>query len=79
MRYEVFDYELTRLGRYGNLRQNTSYTIQEMAVAYWAWAHASYNRQGFWDTYCDVRDSVPWGTNDKIRKDWAKFRDLTTH
>lgn len=62
------DYELTRLERYKE-RKRADYTVTELAEAYWAWVLAPYGRNTEWDSYCDMRDNVPRGTNARIRKD----------
>jgi hypothetical protein len=76
---KTFEYEQIRLGRYGNVRQNVYYSPEEWRDAYLAWALYTHTREDRWDAYCDIRDAVPPGTNDKIRKDWCKFRALSTH
>lgn len=62
-------YEPTRLGRYGNIRQDVSYPPIEFQLVYDAWARGrKHDREHEWDTYCDIRDSVPRGTNKRIRR-----------
>ncbi len=63
------EYEPTRLQRYGDIRQDTFYTPQEFANAYWEWCNTpSHKRDREWDFYTDIRDRVPMGTNADIRK-----------
>lgn len=63
------EYESTRLGRYGDTRQDVAHPPVDLVNAYWEWSHTpSHKREPEWDTYCDIRDRVPRGTNAKIRK-----------
>lgn len=64
-----FEYETTRLGRYGEVKQNVFYTPIDLANAYGQWANTpTHRRDREWDTYCDIRDCVPLGANGEIRK-----------
>lgn len=64
-----FEYEPTRKGRYGEIRQDVFYTPTEFANAYWDWVKTpSHKREREWDIYCDVRDAVPPGTNAEVRR-----------
>lgn len=62
------DYEHTRLARYGAEPRDVYYSPEDMIKAYLAWANHPYGREHQWDSYSDVRDGVPWGTNARIRK-----------
>ena len=66
------EYELTRLGRYKDTKQNVSYTDKDLAYAYYNWAMAGTHREYQWDLYCDIRDRVPEGTNSAIRRERAR-------
>lgn len=64
-----FDYEPIRLSRYENVKQGVKYSLDARREAYTEWSEAyTGSRENLWDVYCDVRDSVPRGTNAKIRK-----------
>lgn len=53
-------------------RPYTPYTAVEFYTYYYAWSNASRNgREDQWNEYCDVRDSVPLGSN--------KFRCINGH
>ena len=67
------EYERTRLGRYGDTRQNVFYSQVELGAACESWAtQYAGKREMEWDDYCDVRDRVPRGTNAAIRRHKAK-------
>ena len=62
-----FDYEPVRLARYANCKKRM-YPPSELALAYECWVNANTPRDYEWDIYCDIRDEVPEGTNQKIRE-----------
>lgn len=65
------DYEKLRLDRYKDLKQpRYNYTHNDLISAFEAWAQAGSKRDDEWDTYCDIRDGVPEGTNADLRKKW---------
>lgn len=62
------EYEQIRLGRYGGIKQGVAYSNEDLYEAYELWATATGNREREWDTYSDIRDGVPRGTNWRIRR-----------
>lgn len=63
------DYEQTRLSRYSHIKRDVKHSPEAFSAAYWAWVSHPYSRERLWNAYCDMRDSVPLGTNDKISQD----------
>lgn len=69
-----FEYEHTRLLRYGNTTQSVYWAPDEILNAYLAWANHPYGREHLWDAYCDKRDGVPAKTNARIRNKRGEAR-----
>lgn len=64
--YVKVDYERMRMSRYRNVKESVRYPVEELCARYLNWANDPGVREGAWLLYCDVRDSVPLGTNRKI-------------
>lgn len=60
------DYERLRESRYQGCTREAS-KMNDYLEAYFAWASAPYGREKEWDTYCDLRDGLPKGTNRRLR------------
>ncbi len=67
--YPMETYEESRLRRYRKVEFTpTTYTREAFEMAYQTWAMKSpnQNREHEWNIYCDVRDGVNLGTNEKL-------------
>ncbi len=61
-------YEPTRLSRYSHIKKRETYTAEDLCLVYEIWRNHPYSRERLWDDYCDIRDRMPRGTNNAIRK-----------
>ena len=67
---KMLEYEESRVARYKGYSQDVYYSQSEFDSLYRAWAgRYAGTREPEWDAYCDARDRVRRGTNEKIRKE----------